>query len=402
MPGSLPIRDDKILVSLDSKYVYISKDVFKRLFENSHVYYLTDYKKAFSDNKIKFRKLVALSRKAGIPYSLFFAPIETVEKNIKRNGDILFQGVSEGMVSIAGRGDVRINDVNLIVKDIQKRQFFMSKHKKETDENLIFTIDRNRDVELFAKEIINTVHLDMKKFWAYGNKGKAYDFLVDSLEESNIMISRSRLGYMPQAINPDVYFSGFVVKNKKFPTIFLYTKDENDVSDPAGRRIFTIMLLLACMANKRFAMVSYDQSVKDIIKNFEYQVAEEILMPRSAIDGMTVGSTLDIKALADNFKVTPSMVLMRMKRLGLVSNKDFDKFYNEITEERRAALSANKETYHYNPKDITKIVTYNGKLFCNEVIDLLRSKQIDYSTASRLLLFRKKDTKIINTLMDAL
>lgn len=93
MPGSLPIRDDKILVSLDSKYVYISKDVFKRLFENSHVYYLTDYKKAFSDNKIKFRKLVALSRKAGIPYSLFFAPIETVEKNIKRNGDILFQGV---------------------------------------------------------------------------------------------------------------------------------------------------------------------------------------------------------------------------------------------------------------------------------------------------------------------
>lgn len=41
MPGSLPIRDDKILVSLDSKYVYISKDVFKRLFENSHVYYLT-------------------------------------------------------------------------------------------------------------------------------------------------------------------------------------------------------------------------------------------------------------------------------------------------------------------------------------------------------------------------
>ena len=111
MPGSLPIRDDKILVSLDSKYVYISKDVFKRLFENSHVYYLTDYKKAFSDNKIKFRKLVALSRKAGIPYSLFFALIETVEKNIKRNGDILFQGVSEGMVSIAGRGDVRINDV---------------------------------------------------------------------------------------------------------------------------------------------------------------------------------------------------------------------------------------------------------------------------------------------------
>lgn len=402
MPKKLPILEDKILVSLDSKYIYISKRVFEELFNNSHVYYLLDYINACKNNKIKFRKLVDLSRKAGIPYSLFFAPLEIVEKNKKRNDEILFQGAPNGLFSIAGRGDVKLNDINLIIKDLQRRQAFMSKHEKEAERNPILTIKRKNDVEIFAKEIVDALHVDMEKIWSCKNKSKAYDILVEKLEESNIIVARSRLGYMPQSINPDVYFSGITIKNKKFPAIFLYTKDESNVGDPAGRRIFTIMLLLACMANDRFVMVSYDQSVKNTVEIFEYKVAEEILMPRSIIEGILVNSILDIKTLADALKVTPSMALMRLKRLGLLNNEDFNNFYNEISNERIEATRNTQKSYYYNPKDVTKVITYNGRLFCNEVISLLQSNKIDYSTASNLLLFRKKDTKMINRLMETL
>ena len=63
-----------ILVALDSNYVYIPKEVFIALFENSHIYYKSDYKKALADSRIRFKVLKDLSRDAGIPYSLFFAP----------------------------------------------------------------------------------------------------------------------------------------------------------------------------------------------------------------------------------------------------------------------------------------------------------------------------------------
>ena len=52
MSVKYPIREDMILVALDSRYVYIPKVVFEALFENSHIYYKQDYKRALNDNKI--------------------------------------------------------------------------------------------------------------------------------------------------------------------------------------------------------------------------------------------------------------------------------------------------------------------------------------------------------------
>jgi hypothetical protein len=393
--------DGLFLVALDSKYVYIQRTVFVELFKNSHVYYLKDYQKALEDNRIKFNTLRELSRRAGIPYSLFFAPIDKVEDNIDRNNSILFEGVQNVPMAIASRGDVSITDVNLIIKDIQKRQRFMSKRTAKVNNNVMIGLPPIHDVADGAFMILELLGLDMNKFRNYTTKEKAYEYLVSVLENNNIIISRSRIGAMPQNIRRELAFSGFTVRHKKYPAIFLYSKDEDMVNDPVGRRIFTIFLLLSCMANNRYAVVSYNQNVEGPIENIEYQVAEEILMPEEAVSGVRVESVEELKDLSNTFKVTPSMALMRLKRLGCIGKVKFDEMYEELKLERiEASKKVAKKGFKYNVPDTTKIITYNGRLFTSKVIDLLRTGKISMVEASRLLVFRKKGKTVIQDIME--
>ena len=401
MSIKFPIREDMILVALDSKYVYIPKEVFVALFENSHIYYKTDYIKALEDNKIKFTKLRELSREAGIPYSLFFAPIEKVEEAINKNNEIIFAGIQEGPIAISSRGDIRVRDINLIVKDIQKRQLFMSKNHHETTINPILTIRQQQSVPNIAHSIIEALNLDMDKFRKYSSKDSAYNYLVSRLESNNILVSRSRKGVMPQTIKRGLNFSGFSIKHKKYPAIFLHSKDEDRINDPVGRRIFTIFLLLACMANKRFATVSYNQSVEEPAKNIEYIVAEEILMPEEEISGIYIETIEELENLANLFKVTPSMALLRLKRTGCISRETFERIFELLEEEwENASRQQSKNGFKFNIKDTTRIITYNGNLFTAEVINLLRANKITTGDASRLLLFKKKSKSLLSELKE--
>ncbi|MBQ3318600.1 hypothetical protein IJG76_01115 [Candidatus Saccharibacteria bacterium] len=396
-----PVRENMILVALDSKYTYIPKEVFVMLFENSHIYYKRDYIKALEDNKIKFSKLRDLSREAGIPYSLFFAPIEKVEENINKNNEILFTGIQEGPIAIASRGDIRIRDINLIVKDIQKRQLFLAKNHREVVPNPILNLRQQQTSTDMANLIIKSLNLDMDKFRNYSSKDSAYNYLVSCLENNNIIISRSRKGVMPQTIKPGLNFSGFSVKHKKYPAIFLHSKDEDRINDPAGRRIFTIFLLLACIANKRFATVSYNQSVEEPAQNIEYIVAEEILMPEDAISGTRIDNINELENIAEFFKVTPSMALVRLKRLGCIDRETFEKIFELLKNKwKNDSEQQSKMGFKFNIKDTTRIVTYNGKLFTTEVINLLRANKLSAGDASRLLFFKKKSKSLLNELKE--
>ncbi len=395
-------NDELLSVAIDSKYIYISLSIFKQLFEgSSHVYYLTDYQRAVTERKIKINKLIELARKAQIPYSLFFAPKKLVDANIKRNEQLLFQGVDKGIISMAGRGNVEIKDINLIVKDIRKRQLFLAKYNKAVPDNPILHIQRDPDTQLYAKSILESLNLDMNKLRGYKNKSSAYDFLVKELERTNILISRSQKGAMPQAIKKDVRFSGIAVKHKKYPAIFLYTKDESDIADPTGRRIFTIVLLLVCMSLNHFSPVSYDSNLQNPIETKEYIITEEILMPQEMIDGITVESLSDIQNLSSIFKVTPSMVLMRLKRLRLIDDECFNRFFDDISEERKEAQKKNKKI-QFKINETTKIINYNGRKFTTNVLQLLSAKVISQGEACRLLGRHRKSSSFIEQIGAAL
>ena len=393
-------KEELILVALDSKYVYIQKSVFIALFENSHIYYKKDYNEALKNNRIKFSRLEKLSREAGIPYSLFFAPIDKVEENIKNNNNIIFSGVTDVPIVISSRGDIRVRDINLIIKDIQKRQQFLTKKHPEFADNPLLNLRLQQDPIRISESILNILKIDMDKFRSYSSKELSYNYLISRLEDNNILISRSRIGVMPQTIKTGLNFSGFLVKHRKFPALFLHPKDEDKISDPSGRRIFTIFLLLVCIVNKKYAIVTYSQNVREPAQNIEYLVAEEILMPESMICGTQVGNLNKLKEIADLFKVTPSMAAVRLRRLGIIHKETFDNFLNELELEWDEARKQSKGSHYRSPKDLKRVIDYNGMIFTKEVMMSLKGGELSIGDATRLLMFKKKRKDVIYKILE--
>ncbi|MBQ2638969.1 hypothetical protein IJF91_02815 [Candidatus Saccharibacteria bacterium] len=394
--------EDKIRVKIDSKYIYIKKSIFVDLFErSSFIHYYKDYERAKQSGEIKFSKLVELSRKGHIPYALFFAPEKLVSSNIKRDEDIIYSGIDRGGMYMAGRGNVDIKDIKLIVKDIRKRQMIMNKYHKNVPINAIININTSGGIEEVANRIVEALHINMEEVRAKADKTKAYECLVNQIEAANILVSKKQNGAMPQRVDSEVRFSGIALKDKHFPSIFLYSKDEDAVSDPVGRRIFTLILLLSCMAYKKYMPVSYDTDLRDIIESKEYIVAEEILVPRRCVEGISVRSIDDINNLAKDFKVTPSMMLMRLKRLGIIDKKDADAYFEELHEDRRLALASNKKI-PYKIKDTTKFINYNGKKFTNDIFSFIENGTMSFNEARTILVSNRKTKDFLIDMKEAL
>lgn len=391
-----------IAVSTDNGVSYIRRSVFQNLFENSHIYYKKEYQDALRDKRVRLKVLQKLAREAQIPYSLFFASDKMVQEQIERNNTELFKGVDNGIFSMSGRGNVDIRDINLIIKDIIKRQKILTKEYPQTPENDLCNLLRGSrdDISDQAKTLSETIGFDLNKFRSFSQKERAYDYLVALLESNNILVSRSRVGAMPQSVNRNVSFSGIVVKNKRFPSIFLYTKDETRVGDPTGRRIFTLFLLLVCVAKGKYTPVSYSSRSKEIIDTDEYKIVEQILMPRQEYEGSMIDDVSGVKNIADYCKITPRAALVCLRRLECIDSNSYDSVYDQLDVE----YTRGKEGpgHPWTASSTTKVKTYCGIEFTKKAFELYDTGKLSRGDLRRILLFNKKPKSFLDDLRQGL
>lgn len=100
-----------IAVALNSTRTMIDRRVFEDLFENSVVSGRAPYRQALDRAEITFGDLVELSRKADIPYPLFFAPHDYVRAQIATKTAKLLQGVSKETFALNSRTTIDVKDV---------------------------------------------------------------------------------------------------------------------------------------------------------------------------------------------------------------------------------------------------------------------------------------------------
>ena len=309
-----------IVVSRGHSMSTIERRTFVALMEESWLREAKEYQQALDTSRIAFSKLVALGRKAEVPYSLFFAPIEVVEAQLRRKREVLLGGVSKGTFSLNSRGNVHLADIELIVKDILRKQELLKRLEPALPDNTLVGSLRGsrRTVNSDAEWLLNQLGIDRAYLLRVKTKELAFEHVVDRLEEHNIFVSQSMRNYMPQALPKRAQFSGVCIKDKKVPFLFLNNGDHRDSLAPAGRRLLTLALLTVCLARGRFKPVAYTDHSDDLIANREYEVAEEMLMPAELVTDMSVDSLDDIRAHADTYCVTPSAFLMRARRRGLL------------------------------------------------------------------------------------
>lgn len=388
-----------IEIRLNGKRTGIDQEVFTALLNNSVASTYAAYEKAVESSSIDFKDLVFLARRGDIPWVLFFSPLPFVEAQIRSKTNKLLNGLTKETFSVNSRDKVDLRDIELIVKDLLRKQELLKKKDETLTPNKIVGLlsKPGKSVEEDAAKLMGALGLSHDSIRSVRKKRDALELLIDCLEANQVLISRSVNNYMPQRLT-GVKFSGMTIKDAKVPYIFLSGGDHGDYQEPAGRMVFTLTLMSVLVARKIFAPVTYDGSNAGSNVGREYDIVGAMLMPSQELRGASFDSLDDVKAAADEFKVTPSAITVRAVRLGIItpfvgaSNlKDLQREYSH-----RAKTQARQ------PKPVNAVRKYNGREFSRRMIDVFDAGQISTGDFCRVVCLRRIKPHEINSFREAL
>ena len=386
-------------VVLESRHVEIDRRVFVDLLENSVASGRAPYTKALEKKVISFSALVELARAGDIPYSLFFAPYALVQAQLKAKTEKLLQGLTKDTFSLNSRATVELRDIELIVKDLLRKQEMLKKYDRTLVENPIVGVLRKpgRTVAHDAQILSDALGFGEGSIRTANTKEAALELLIRHLEDHQVLVARSVNNFMPQRLQ-GVAFSGMTIKDAKVPYIFLAGGDHGDYQEPAGRQIFTLVLMAVLVARKIFAPVTYDGSSLAPTPGREYDIVGEMLMPATMMKTAELVSLEAVKSAADLFMTTPSAVAVRAMRLKLIKPEVADGYLGQLRAEYENRLRPHVRA----PKAVNAIRKYNGREFSVRMLDALDAKKLSARDFCRTVCLNKIKPSEINTFREAL
>lgn len=315
-----------VTLIVDRTPVPVDAGVFHALFSSSVVAGYAGVKRALAGTTFPFNEFLDLTRKAEIPYLLFFAPRAVVDAQIQMKVDKLVSGFTRPSFSMNSRHRVELSDVELIVKDLLRKQELLRKNDNSLVVNRIVGLlkDSRGSVTHDATLLMDAIGFTLGDIRSAKTKQAAVELLIARLETKQIFVSRSAQHYMPQGMPSHVKFSGMTIKDKQAPFVFLASGNDGEQLEPAGRKLFTLTLLTVLIARNMFAPVNYDGHTKDETSSREYQLTAEILMSEEEFRNLTFDDLNAVREAAETFKVTPSAVAMRARRLGILGREGFE------------------------------------------------------------------------------
>jgi hypothetical protein len=355
----------EIDVLMDGQSLTIKRSVFIGLLENSVANGRAGFQRAVEGSSVRFVDLVDLARTADIPYALFFAPPAVVEAQLALKNQKLLQGLTKQSFSLNSRNAVELRDIELIVKDLLRKQELVKKHDQTLLKNAVVGALRipGQTVAEDALKLMTLLGITAETIRGVNKKETATQHLIDAFEAKQILVAQSQNNYMPQLLR-GVRFSGITIKDFKVPYIFLAGGDEGENQEPAGRRTFTLVLLAVLIARGIFAPVTYDSRAPAPADSREFAIAAEVLMPEVEFRSMEVASLAEIRSVSDHFKVTPSAVVVRAMRLHMMSG--------EVAAAHLRALETEYASRPDNrprpPKAINAVRRYNGREFSRRMM----------------------------------
>lgn len=361
-------------VILNGVAVPIDEAVFTTLFDNSVAGTYKGCEQALQSGKITFSELLKLARKGEIPFPLFFAPLPLVQAQVNAKTRKLLAGVSKDTFSIGSRARVELRDVELIVKDLIRKQELLRKYDD--------TLTKNQLVGLLSKpgpspdddaaRLMSTIGLSHEAISACSKKEAALELLISGLEAHQVLVSRSVQHYMPQRLD-HVRFSGMTIRDNKVPYIFLAGGDHGDQQEPVGRTLFTLALLTVLVAKRIFAPMTWDGGSAEIDFGVEYDIAGAMLMPRERLMALRPSSLDDMKRASDEFKVTPSAVTVRANRLGIIRG-DVARSYLEALKAEYFSRSQSSARSPIRPENAVR--KYSGRELSRRMLRSLDAGRI--------------------------
>jgi Zn-dependent peptidase ImmA (M78 family) len=288
------------------------------------------------------------------------------------------------------RGRLDVSDVRLLLKDLSRKQLFFNHYALPGQPDnpfiglIVADMKSRRNTAHLAQILRNYLNVDLNTLRSK-SKEKVVVYLTEQLELHNILVSFSSHNYMPQKLK-GVEMSGICLKDKKFPVIFINTKDGEEnprIIEPAGRQIFTLVAMLVSLSMNHFVFSNKTKESKAPYLKVVYATVGEFLIPRTDIINEAVNTLDELKQLADRFKVTPSMCLYRLVELGVVEKPLSESLKQQLKDEVRRITGHARQ-----PLQVNGYARYNGQRFSIEVLRAEQAGRIS-PEQTRNVLFRK-------------
>lgn len=370
-------------VTIARTQVPIDRDVFAALVEQSVVCDRAAVRDALRDGTITHRKLVGLAREAEIPYPLFFASPAVAHEQLRIKREKLMKGFNKkAEFAMNSRNRVHLPLVELIVKDLLRKQAYLRTDKSLPRNEVVGLLRKpGASVSDDAKRLLDKLELSPSDLQGAKNKTAALSLLVAKLEAQDVLVAQSVKKYMPQTMPKNAKFSGMTVKDSKVPYIFIASGDEGEKIEPVGRRVFTLTLLAVLVSRSRFVTVNYSSYTPDEEMPREYDIAAEILMPADDFRGADLNSLDAVRDASEVFKVTPSAVVMRGRRLGLLERDDADAYFQELQ-----ASYQNADDHPWNAMlQVNALKKYNGLECSRRMLAILDGGGISHGDFCRVM-----------------
>lgn len=386
-------------VSVRNRKVTIERETFIYLFDNSIYYEHPEYLEAIKNDSIAMAKLIMLSREASINYPLFFVPFAVIKTMLDKENKKLFQGFGgKFTLSIRGR-QINLNLVRLIIKDLKIKQAFITKYMNAPkNPHLRFLANSPKNSSEQAQYILNTLNIDINLMRTQRSKATAMMYLIDQLEKQNILTSIETRTNMPQNMNHARGISGVYVKDSRFPYFFIANEGQANFGDGAGRKIFTIMYLTACMFKGRSKLVSLEEKLSESKDREIYEIVEEILLPKNDIPYANHYTLDELDDLSSHLKVTARAILVRLKHLKYIDDDNYWRLmtllknrYSRLQEEQKR-LRKDKGN-RYVPNIPTNILAYHGKAYIKILKALYSNGQVTQRQINLHLSYGRQEIK---------
>ena len=341
--------DDLISVTFNGAQLFTVKlDTFNILFKNTQLHNNDKIQEVRQNLRISISELKELCVRANFPYPLLLVD-STYAREISCNYEKrVYAGTDRATVSIACRDEVNLADISLILRDIAHKQEVFNKIHKWDDCDVAGALCRKEYNLLSMEEKIHAlkelINYDTSVVITKSNKREAFDYLSEVLSNHHIYVSLYGRLSSPQIL-PKSNFSGIAVNNKKCPFLFVKTNSDNQGTDLWGRRIFTTVLLLLCLALKRNGPVAIGGFQDNSIDDDLYVMAEEFLMPRTLLFDVAISDIDELKDISNMYKVSPSAMAMRLARMNKISTDDKSAILDALEKDFDKTKGFNRSKY---------------------------------------------------------
>ncbi len=285
---------------------------------------------ALQTGELTFEHLKVEAAKMLVPWQLFFLEPAKLDAELARIESLRHQKAPALVAKRAGRGSLTSRR---ILDRLLRWHAYLSAQSTLGQNPFCGALKRSKSLAAAADAFCKYFALDMRNFRSRSKSG-ALAYLIRQAEAAQINVCQGVLSnrILPQlADSRSVYknTSGFVIGDDALPLVFLPSEVNPDEHD--GRQILTLTYLLVLIGLEAYNYyIDRDFTARMLqstgMERTAYDITAEILFPSvetEALRGISVTAELR-DDLARRCKLTPTAIIVILRRRGILSASDYD------------------------------------------------------------------------------